>query len=157
MLTRWAPSLLFYETGVSAVKVSRTRIIARYNETDKMGVVHHSQYLIWFEIARTDWTKLLGLTYRQIETSGLMMPVIGVEVHYHAPARYDDAVIVETSVQAYDSIKMSFHYQVTRESDGKLLADGVTSHCWTNSHMRPVSLRKENPKLHQSIVRAIGR
>ncbi|WP_100488848.1 acyl-CoA thioesterase [Sporolactobacillus pectinivorans] len=134
------------------MKTSRTRIVARYNETDKMGIIHHSQYVIWFEVARTDWIKQSGLSFRQIEERGLMMPVLGIEVHYHSPALFDDAVIVETTIKNYDSVKMSFSYKVMKEADGTLLVDGTSLHCWTDEQMRPISLRKKDPELHQLIL-----
>lgn len=138
------------------MKASSTRIVARYNETDKMGVVHHSQYVNWFEVARTDWIKKAGIPYHQIEEQGLMLPVIGIEVHYHSPARFDDAVIVETSLQTYDSIKMGFKYRIFRENGHRLLADGSSTHCWTDRNIRPVSLRKKNPELDHFIKEAAG-
>ncbi|TGA99263.1 acyl-CoA thioesterase [Sporolactobacillus shoreae] len=138
------------------METSRTRIVARYNETDKMGIIHHSQYVNWFEVARTDWIRQSGLSFRQIEERGLMMPVIGIEAHYHLPAKYDDAVIVETSIQSYDSIKMSFNYRVIRESDGALLVDGVSSHCFTDDRMHPVSLKKKDPELNRLIAGEVG-
>ncbi|WP_010630424.1 acyl-CoA thioesterase [Sporolactobacillus vineae] len=128
---------------------TRTRIVARYNETDKMGIVHHSQYVNWFEVARTDWVRQFGLSFRQIEERGLMLPVIGIRVRYHASARFDDAVIVETSMKDYDTIKLSFNYRIIREEDGQLLVDGYSEHCWTDDRMRPVSLRKKDPELNR--------
>lgn len=136
------------------LKISKTEIVARYNETDKMGIIHHSQYVNWFEVARTEWIKESGVSYRRIEEDGLMMPVIGIEVHYHSPARFEDAVIVETSVKDYDSIKIIFSYKVLRKSDKKLLVDGTSTHCWTNLKMKPVSLIKNNPELHRLIIEA---
>ncbi|MCO7175943.1 acyl-CoA thioesterase [Sporolactobacillus kofuensis] len=138
------------------MKIAKTKIVARYNETDKMGIVHHSQYINWFEVARTDWVRQIGLSYRKIEEEGLMMPVLGVEVHYHSPAYYDDTVVVETSLASYDSIKMSFTYKIFRESDRKLLVDGKSTHCWTDLSIRPVSIRRTYPKLHAIIVEAAG-
>ncbi|WP_188801046.1 acyl-CoA thioesterase [Sporolactobacillus putidus] len=138
------------------MKISRTEIVARYNETDKMGIIHHSQYINWFEVARTAWIKQSGLSYRQIEEGGLMMPVIGIDVRYHSPARFEDAVIIETCVKDYDSVKMSFSYRVIRENDHKLLTEGTSTHCWTNLEMKPVSLKKSNPELHRLILNAAG-
>ncbi|WKB36768.1 thioesterase family protein [Terrilactibacillus sp. S3-3] len=96
--------------------ISKTRIVARYCETDQMGIVHHSQYVNWFEVARTDWIHELGQSYRQIEEAGLMLPVIGVQLQYRSPARYDDAVIVETRLKEYNSIRIVFEYHITRKS-----------------------------------------
>lgn len=138
------------------MKVSTTKIVVRYNETDKMGIVHHSQYVNWFEIARTDWIRQCGLSYRAIEEEGVMMPVLGIEVHYHSPALYDDTVLVETTLAAYDSIKMSFNYKIFREADRKLLVDGTSSHCLTDLSLRPVSIRRKKPELHAIITKAAG-
>lgn len=132
--------------------MSKTCFRARYNETDKMGVVHHSQYVNWFEVARTDWVKNLGLSYRRIEEEGLMIPVIGITVHYHSPAKYDDEIIVETKLSSYDSIKMTFAYKVFNHQTGRLLVDGTSTHCWTDLQMKPVSLRKKRPELHQLLL-----
>jgi acyl-CoA thioester hydrolase, YbgC/YbaW family len=121
-----------------------------------MGIVHHSQYVNWFEVARTDWVRQLGMSFRQIEERGLMLPVIGINVHYHASTRFDDAVIVETSVKNYDTIKLSFNYQIFREADGKLLVDGSSLHCWTDDRMHPISLRKKDPELNQLLSQESG-
>ncbi|MCO7124834.1 acyl-CoA thioesterase [Sporolactobacillus shoreicorticis] len=131
-----------------------TKIVVRYNETDKMGVVHHSHYVNYFEVARTDYIQKLGISYRKVEEQGFMMPVLGIDVHYHAPALYDDTLLVETTVGAYDSIKLTFDYKIYREKDRKLLVDGSSSHCWTDLSLRPVSIRRKNPELHALIVKA---
>ncbi|RYM06920.1 acyl-CoA thioesterase [Sporolactobacillus sp. THM7-7] len=138
------------------MKVSRTKIVARYSETDQMGIIHHSHYINWFEVARTDWIKEAGISYRTIEDEGLMMPVLNIDIHYHSPARFEDAVIVETSIKDYDSIKTRFSYRAIRESDERLLVDGTSTHCWTDLRLKPVSLRKKNPQLHRLILQATG-
>lgn len=135
--------------------ISKTRIVARYCETDQMGIVHHSQYVNWFEVARTDWIHKLGHSYKQIEEAGLLLPVIGVQLQYRSPARYDDAVIVETKLKEYNSIRGVFEYHITKEADGTRLVDGTTSHCWTDLSMKPVSLRKFNPALHEKLYGAL--
>ncbi|MFT8870819.1 MAG: thioesterase family protein [Sporolactobacillus sp.] len=132
-----------------------TRFRARYNETDQMGVVHHSQYVNWCEVARTDWIKQFGLTYRQVEEDGLMIPVIGVELHYHRPARYDDPILIESSLKAYDGVKMIFQYRILNEVSKEQLAEATTAHCWTDKNMRPVALRKKRPAMHHLLLEAI--
>jgi acyl-CoA thioester hydrolase len=134
------------------MNVSTTKIVVRYNETDKMGIVHHSQYVNYFEIARTDFVRQAGISYRRIEEEGLMMPVLGINVQYHTPALYDDTILVETSIKAYDSIKMMFDYKIYRETDRKLLVEGSSSHCWTDLSLRPVSIRRKNKELHALIM-----
>ncbi|MFT8363270.1 MAG: thioesterase family protein [Sporolactobacillus sp.] len=130
---------------------SKTCLRVRYNETDKMGIVHHSQYVNWFEVARTDWVRQIGLSYRQVEEEGLMIPVIGITVNYHSPATYDDEIIIETQLIHYDSIKMTFAYTVSNSSNSRLLVDGTSTHCWTDLNMKPVSLRRRRPDLHKQL------
>ncbi|MET1247364.1 thioesterase family protein [Sporolactobacillus sp. STCC-11] len=134
------------------MNVSTTKIVVRYNETDKMGIVHHSQYVNYFEIARTDFVRQAGISYRKIEEEGLMMPVLGINVQYHTPALYDDTILVETSIRTYDSIKMIFDYKIYRQTDRKLLVEGSSSHCWTDLSLRPVSIRRKNKELHTLIM-----
>lgn len=81
-----------------------------------------------------------------------MMPVLGINVQYHIPALYDDTIVVETSIKAYDSIKMIFDYKIYRQTDRKLLVEGSSSHCWTDLSLRPVSIRRKNKELHALIM-----
>ena len=83
---------------------SYSKLRARYSETDQMGIIHHSKYVNWFEIGRTDYIRELGESYGDIEREGFYLPVIGVEVSYKTPAKYEDLVTIETEIDSYNRV-----------------------------------------------------
>lgn len=135
-------------------KESVIMLRVRYQETDQMGVVHHANYINWFEIGRTEWLRRLGTTYRQIEEKGILLPVIQVHCEYKHPARYDDLVQIRARLAQYSGVRLTFAYEVYRENE--LLATGSTSHCWTNRELRPIPLKKNWPELHQLLEERFG-
>ncbi len=100
---------------------------ARYAETDQMGIVHHANYLVWCEQARTDHMRQLGVSYRAMEESGLRLPVVEASVRYRQPTRYDDLVQVSCWVREVASRRVTFGYAVRHAADGLLLATAQTS------------------------------
>ena len=98
----------------------------RYAETDKMGVVYHAHYLIWCEIGRTDHIRRFGMTYAEMERSGLTLAVAEAQVRYHASARYDDLVRVETRLSDVRSRTLTFDYLITNADTGEKLATART-------------------------------
>jgi acyl-CoA thioester hydrolase len=115
----------------------------RYYETDKMGVVYHTHYLVWFEIGRTEFLRAQGSSYREMEERDLFMPVLEAYCRYRRPARYDDRVRVETRCQRVQRTQLRFDYLVTREEDAALLAEGYTVHAATDSSGTPRRLPPE--------------
>lgn len=99
-----------------------------YRDTDRMGVVYYANYLVWFEIGRTELLRQAGHTYSELEEKGLVLPVIHCRCDYKKPARYDDLVRVRTRISRLSRAGISFHYQVFREETGELLAEGETRH-----------------------------
>ncbi len=94
---------------------TNTRVRVRYAETDQMGVAYHAHYLVWCEVGRTDLIRHLGAPYRELEEGGLRLAVVDAAVRYHAPARYDDVVRVETRVERVRSRGVNFAYRLVRE------------------------------------------
>jgi acyl-CoA thioester hydrolase len=109
----------------------------RYAETDKMGVVYHSNYLVWFEIGRTDWLRATGWTYREMEAEGIQLPVIEVHCQYRNGARYDDDVEIRTRAKCVSPVRVQFDYEAIRRADGVLLATGYSVHATVDSGGRP--------------------
>ncbi len=99
-----------------------------YGDTDQMGVSYYANYLKWFEMGRNDFMRKVGTPYTSIEKSGLMFPVIEVSCRYHRPARYDDEVVIETSLTDLAPVSLTFSYRLLREGDDQLLATGWTKH-----------------------------
>lgn len=109
-------------------RIVETTLRVRYAETDAMGVVHHANYFVWFEAGRTEYTRAAGLPYREVEAAGVRLVVIEAHCHFHRPARYDDLVVVRTSVREIGKATLTFAYDVVARGDGTRLADGHTVH-----------------------------
>ncbi len=99
----------------------------RYAETDQMGVVYHSHYLVWCEVGRTDYIRRLGMPYAEIERQGTKLAVAEATLRYHAPARYDDLVRVETTLDEVRSRTISFTYRIVNADTGTRLVSASTT------------------------------
>ena len=97
----------------------------RYDECDPMGVVHHAVYPIWFEMGRTELLRPLGLSYRDLEADGVFLAVTKLAIRYRAAARYDDELVVHTTLTRATRVKLEHAYELRR--DGRLLAEGETT------------------------------
>lgn len=128
---------------------SDSHITVRYAETDQMGIAHHSVYPIWYEVARTDLIKKLGMTYSEMEASGVMLPLTDMESHYHQVAKYEDELMVRARVDAMSAARIRFSYEVFRAGEDRPINTGSTSHGIVDSHtFRPINLRKKDPALY---------
>jgi acyl-CoA thioester hydrolase len=107
--------------------ISETMVRVNYSETDQMGVVYHARYLVWLDIARCDHLRLSGMSYRELELSGLRLAVSELAIRYRQPARYDDLVRIRCWVRDLASRRVDFGYAVERAEDARLLATASTS------------------------------
>ena len=119
---------------------STTSLRVRYAETDQMGVVYYANYFVWFEVARTDLLRTLGWSYREMEESGVFLPVIEAACQYRRPARYDDAVSVQTSGRMTSPVRIEFSYEVSVNGDLAPFATGRTAHAAVSADGRPCRL-----------------
>jgi acyl-CoA thioester hydrolase len=117
-----------------------TTLRVRYAETDRMGVVYYANYLVWFEVARTDLMRSLGWSYREMEASGVLLPVIEAQCEYRQPARYDDEVEIRTTGFLVSPVRMTFEYQVCIKGQKGVAAAGRTAHAATRADGRPCRL-----------------
>ncbi|HJV23029.1 MAG TPA: thioesterase family protein [Holophagaceae bacterium] len=129
--------------------VSEIRV--RYAETDQMGIVHHANYVVWLELGRSDWMRARGKGYAEIEAAGFRLVVNGVQVHYRAPARYDELVQVRTHLKEAGRRKVVFGYVVER--DGQKLAEGESVHLVADDQGRAAVL----PEALLNLIRGEGR
>jgi acyl-CoA thioester hydrolase len=120
------------------VRTARLRV--RYAETDQMGVVYYANYLVWFEVARTEWLRQTGATYRDMEKSGIQLPVIEAHCHYRQPARYDDDIEIRTTATLLSPVRLRFDYQVLRNGQDQVAASGHTVHAGLDPQGRPCRL-----------------
>lgn len=105
---------------------TKTSLRVRYSETDKMGVVYHANYAQYFEVARTEMFREIGLAYSDMEANGIMLPLVDLYCRYHKPAYYDDNLKIEVTVEEMPSVKIKFNYKIYNEK-GDLLTDGYTT------------------------------
>ena len=115
--------------------ISETLVRVNYSETDQMGVVYHARYLVWLDVARCDYLRQSGMSYRELEDAGLRLAVSEVVVKYRQPARYDDLVRVRCWVRDVASRRVEFGYAVEHAEDGRLLATASTSLLALNQSM----------------------
>ncbi|RKN85499.1 acyl-CoA thioesterase [Paenibacillus ginsengarvi] len=135
----------------------------RYQETDRMGVVYHANYVNWFELGRTELIRDRGFPYSRIEEMGLFLPVVELESKFHLPAKYDDEIAIFTRISSFNGLTVKFESQIRRqpgsgtvsgyaaagliEPEGELLVAGMTRHVWLNRDWKPVRLDREAPEL----------
>ena len=119
---------------------SVTTLRVRYAETDRMGVVYYANYLVWFEVARADLMRSLGWSYREMEESGIILPVIEAHCEYKRPARYDDEIQIRTTATIDSPVRMTFRYQISINGETTVSASGHTCHAATTPEGRPCRL-----------------
>jgi len=133
--------------------MSETRLRVRYAETDQMGVVYHSNHLIWFEVGRVELMRQMGFSYRDMEREdGKYIAVAEVTCRYKAPIFYDEEVIVRTWLKNVRESVLVFQYELSRAENGKLLAEGKTTHVVTDSQMKVSTLPEKYMKAFRSAV-----
>jgi acyl-CoA thioester hydrolase len=125
-----------------------------YYETDMMGITHHSNYLRWFEVARTEYLRKIGMTYRSLEDMGLGCPVTGARARYRHPSRYDDEIVVQTWIKSYDGLRLGMAYRVL--CDERLICDGDTDHAFVWKG-RAAALPRSLPDVHTRFAAARDR
>jgi acyl-CoA thioester hydrolase len=124
----------------AAARVASPVVRVRYAETDQMGVVYYANYLVWFEVGRTEWLRDAGSTYRAMEAEGWALPVISAHCDYRLGARYDDELEIRTRARLASPARLAFDYDVVRRADAAVVATGYTVHATIDRGGRPVRL-----------------
>jgi len=135
--------------------VVETDLVVRYAETDQMGIAHHSNYPVWFEAGRTDFIKKAGLPYSKIEESGFMLPLIELNCTFKGSAKYEDELIIKTSIKEFSCTRITFNYEVYRKGESALISRGETMHAWTNRGLRPVNIKKHASHIYDLLSSAV--
>lgn len=126
-----------------------------YYETDAMGIVHHSNYIRYFEIGRTEMLRDIGLPHAQLEEMGIWIPVLDVACEYKMPAVYDDQLIIRCWVDKLKGASIYIHYEIVRKETGEILVTGRSSHGFTDPNMVPLRLKKEFPEVYERMAGAV--
>jgi len=116
----------------------KTSYRVRYADTDKMGFAHHANYFRWFEVGRSELFRQIGLTYKEIEASGVYLPLSEIHCEFKSPAQYDDLLVIKTDLDASLKATIQFNYQIYSEDENTLVATGFTKHACMDSNGRVV-------------------
>jgi acyl-CoA thioester hydrolase len=118
--------------------------IINYYETDKMGVVHHSNYIRFLEEARCAFLSDIGLPYNKLEDDKIMIPVLEVNCTYKRHVTFADTIIINTKIKDFNGVKFSVEYVITDEVTGNIVMIAKTKHCFTDTNIKPINLKKYN-------------
>ncbi len=125
--------------------------IVQYYETDKMGVTHHSNYIRWMEEARIAFLAENGWEFAKLEEMGIISPVVSVNCKYKTPTVFSEVVAIEVSVEEYKGVKLKLKY-IMKNTEGKIVCEAQSEHCFLNEKGRPIRMAKEFPELHQALL-----
>jgi len=115
--------------------ISETKIRVRYGETDQMGICYYGNYPMYYEVARTDMLRELGLSYKQMENDGIILPVVSLSVQYLLPAYYDEVLTIKTILRSIPGVRITFNYEIYNDA-GQLLNTGETTLAFINKTTR---------------------
>ena len=117
-----------------------------YYETDKMGIVHHSNYIRFMEEGRCAWLESVDMPFDKIEENGVTIPTLGVSCDYKHHITYGDTILIEMYTTEYNGVRMKIEYVIKNKETGEVVSTGETKHCFTNKSLRPVNLKKYAPE-----------
>lgn len=127
----------------------------QYYETDQMKIVHHSNYIRWFEEARSDFLEKAGFSYHWMEEHGIMIPVLSVSAEYKSMVRYGDKVLIYPIVETFNGVKLALRYEIRDEATKELRTTGTSSHCFLDSSYQPLRLKRRFPDVYQMFLDAV--
>ncbi|WP_324824120.1 thioesterase family protein [Sinanaerobacter sp. ZZT-01] len=131
--------------------------IANYYETDRMGIIHHSNYIRWFEEARVDYLDKIGMPYFEIEKMGVMMPVLEAHCEYKDPVHFGDTVVILTKIKEFKGARLTISYEIYDKETKKIRTKGETKHCFVHAEtFQPLRLRTDYPKMNERILKLVG-
>ncbi|MDD7517556.1 acyl-CoA thioesterase [Ruminococcus flavefaciens] len=120
-----------------------------YYETDKMGIMHHSNYIRIFEETRVHYLSEAGMPFEQIEAQGVLMPVLSVECRYKRPLKFDEPFAVYPKITKFNGTTLNLEYKIISRKTGELCAEGSSSHCFTDTNMKPLRTKLKYPDIYK--------
>lgn len=126
-----------------------------YYETDRMGVVHHSNYVRYLEETRCEWLEKEGIPFSILEENGITIPVLGVSCTYKYHVTFEDTILVHAKITEYTGVRMKVEYEVTDKKTGKTVLIGETKHCFTDRNLKPINLKKYAPEFNKKFERIV--
>ncbi len=126
-----------------------------YYETDKMGVVHHSNYIRYLEEARCELLNSIGMPFALLEEKGITIPVLGVNCEYKHHVTFDDVIVIKVSMKEYTGVRITMQYNVIEKKTGETVLLAQTKHCFTNKELRPINLKKYEPEFNKKLEKLL--
>ena len=123
----------------------------QYYETDQMGIIHHSNYIRWFEEARTDFLEKLGMGYDRMEAEGIISPVLSVSCEYRTMTHFGETVAVAVALTKYNGVRLELEYTVTNADTGEVRAVGTSEHCFLDREGNILFLKRSSPEYHKML------
>ena len=126
-----------------------------YYETDRMGLLHHSNYIRYLEEARTEWLEVLNMPFDLLEKNEITIPVLGVNCTYKYHVTFGDTILIKTYAKEYTGVRMTIGYEVTDKKNGNIVLTGETKHCFTDRNLKPINLKKYAPQFHEKFLKLL--
>ena len=123
-----------------------------YYETDRMGVVHHSNYIRFLEEARCSMLDEMGIPYSYLEEQGIMIPVLGVNCSFKQHVTFDDIIVIEPYIKDFNGVRLTVGYNVLNKSTNSTVLTGETKHCFTDMNLKPIRLHKSFPDISDKFM-----
>ena len=127
---------------------------AEYYETDQMGIIHHSNYIRWYESARIYFMDELGISYKKMEEKGIISPVLSVSSEYKNMVYFDDVVLVNVKIKKYNGIRLELEYTVKNKETEEIVNTGSSKHCFLHNN-KIINLKKTAPEFHEMFLNAV--
>ena len=127
-----------------------------YYETDKMGVVHHSNYIRFLEEARCYWMEKIQMPFSLLEENGITIPVLGVNCTYKYHVTFNDTIIINVFAKEYSGVRMTLGYEIKDNKTGRTVLLGETRHCFTDKNLKPINLKKYAPEFSNKFESLLG-
>lgn len=124
----------------------------QYYETDKMGVVHHSNYIRWMEESRVDLLEQLGWPFERMEAEGLVCPVKGVRANYTSPSRFPDQIVITPTVKSFDGVTLVMRYTMIRQGTDSIVCTAESDHVFLNAAGRFIRMKRDYPEFYQKLT-----
>lgn len=122
----------------------------QYYETDKMGIVHHSNYIRWMEEARVDFLDRIGWNYAKLEDTGIISPVVSVDCKYKKPTKFGETIAIDVIVEEFRGVRLKLKY-LMYHADGEVVCECRSEHCFLSAEGRPVRMNREYPSFYETL------
>ncbi len=136
-------------------KVFKLSRRAAYYETDQMGIIHHSNYIRYFEEARIEYMYSLGCDIQKMENLGIIIPNVDAYAKYIKPIKFHDELLIEAKLTYFNGVKLKLEYTIRFADTGEISSTGFTTHCTVNTDMKPISIKRTHPEIYKILKDAV--